>query len=73
MTTIYKDSQGVYARVGGWIARPNKPTQFNAGDKTEGKHFGGSTIIGIGKLPGRGEYKEYWHTAGTVEDYKSRG
>jgi hypothetical protein len=64
MTKIYEDEVGVYAKVGGWIARPNAPTQFKKGDTTEGKHFGGSTLIGIGKMPGRAKYKEYWRTSG---------
>lgn len=62
MALIREDDKGVYALVGGWIARPNGATTFKKGEKTEGKHFGGSPLIGMGKLPGRGNYKELWNT-----------
>lgn len=63
MAKIYENEGGLYAKVGGYIARPVDNTQFKKGDTTEGKHFGGSTLVGMGKLPGRGEYKEYWRTS----------
>lgn len=65
MAIIREDSTGPYAKVGGWIARPVAGTKFHAGDKVVGKHFGGSRTIGMGKLPGRGEYEEYWRTSGS--------
>jgi len=71
MSKIYKDEQGLYSKVGGWIVRPYKETFLNAGDITEGKHFGGSRLVGMGKLPGRGVYKEYWNTTITVKEYES--
>lgn len=63
MAKIYENEGGLYAKVGGYIARPVDNTQFKKGDTTEGKHFGGSTLVDMGKLPGRGEYKEYWRTS----------
>jgi hypothetical protein len=62
MPKIYKDEVGLYAKVGGWIARPTTPSNFIAGDITEGKHFGGSPIVGLGKIEGRDNYQEYWQT-----------
>lgn len=67
---IQKDEFGLFARVGGWIARPHndEPTKYKEDDKITGKHFGGSEVIGIGKLPGRGKYTEYWKT--TIPGYE---
>ena len=62
MAKIYEDEVGLYAKVGGYIVRPVDGTQFKKGDTTEGFHFRGSTLIGMGKIAGRGEYKEYWRT-----------
>lgn len=62
MAKIYEDEFGLYTKVGGYIARPENVTMFNRGDITEGKHFSGSTLVGMGKLPKRGRYKEYWTT-----------
>jgi len=64
MSKIYEDEMGLYAKVGGYIVRPVDGTQFKKGDTTEGKHFGGSTLVGMGKVTGRGKYKEYWRTPG---------
>ncbi len=65
MSKIYQDEKGLYANVGGWVARPvDNVSAFSVGDEPTGKHFGGSPIIGMGKLPGRGKYQEYWRTAG---------
>lgn len=71
MTKIYEDGIGLYAKVGGYIVRPIRPTEFKNGDTTEGKHFGGSQTVGIGKLPGRAKYKEYWRTSGVQSQYKN--
>jgi hypothetical protein len=62
MAKIYKDELGLYAKVGGWIARPTEESHFKEGDKIEGKHFGGSSVVGIGKMIGRSKYQEYWRT-----------
>ena len=62
MAVIRKDEYGLFAKVGGHIARPIKPTQFTEGSNVAGKHFGGSPVVGMGKMPGRGEYAEYWKT-----------
>jgi hypothetical protein len=62
MAKIRKDELGTYANVGGYVVRPIEPTKFKEGDNTEGKHFGGSRIVGMGKLPGRSKYAEYWKT-----------
>ena len=62
MAKIYKDERGLFSKVGGWIVRPVDPTKFKEGQSTEGKHFGGSPLVGMGKLPGRAKYKEYWRT-----------
>jgi len=61
MAIIRRDEIGLYAKVGGWIARPTEPSVFDEGEKVVGKHFGGSTIY-MGKVPGsrKGEYQEYW-------------
>lgn len=70
MAIIREDIYGLYSVVDGWIARPTEPTQFKVGDKTKGKHFGGSIFIGMGKTEGRGEYKEYWQTSGAASEHK---
>lgn len=63
MPIIKQDDIGIYTVVNGWIARPaNNVTSFKINDNITGKHFGGSSIVGINKLPGRGKYSEYWHT-----------
>ena len=72
MTVIREDSQGLFARVGGYIVRPDPdrmPTEFVKGDKTEGYHFGGSQDVGMGKIEGRQKYKEYWKTHGSAHEY----
>ena len=75
MTKIYEDEMSLYAKVGGWIARPVGPTRFQKGDKTQGYHFGGTTMIGMGKIPGskrRGRYaldnyEEIWRTPDGID------
>ncbi len=62
MAVIREDSQGLFAFVEGHVARPKHPTIFKPGDKVTSKHFRGSPLIGMGKLPTRGKYQEYWHT-----------
>lgn len=77
MTVIKEDELGVYAQVGGYIARPEvsyciqiideqpKTTSvyyssYKKGEKTEGFHFRGTSTVGIGKIEGKGQYREYW-------------
>jgi hypothetical protein len=64
MAKIYQDEKGLYSKVGGYIVRPENGTSvFSVGNKTEGFHFGGSTLVGMGKIKGRqGKYQEYWRT-----------
>ena len=64
MSIIRKDDEGLYVITGGWIARPTGASKFKEGDKTVAKHFGGSPLVGVGKLKGRGNYAEHWRTAG---------
>jgi hypothetical protein len=65
MAKIYQDEGGLYAKVGGYIVRPESTSKFSVGDKVDGFHFGGSTLVGMGKIKGRrGEYEEYWRTPG---------
>ena len=66
MAKIYQDEKGLYSKVGGYIVRPENGTSvFSVGNKTEGFHFGGSTLVGMGKIKGRqGKYQEYWRTPG---------
>ena len=66
MAIVQQDEVGIWITAGGWISRPILPTKFKAGDKTESKHFGGSVIVGVGKIEGRGKYSEYWMTCGMV-------
>ena len=72
MAKIRRDKLGTYAKVGGYICRPIQPTQFLEGDTVVGKHFGGSQTFGIGKLPGRREYAEYWKSY-NEEDFQFQG
>lgn len=62
MAVIKKDGYGLYAKVGGHIARPTAPSKFTEGQTVLGKHFGGSRTVGMGKLVGRSNYEEYWRT-----------
>jgi hypothetical protein len=64
MTLIRKDEKGICAYVGGYTARPTSDTRYTVGQKIKMIHFGGSQLIGVDKLPGRGQYVEYWHTDG---------
>lgn len=73
MSLIRKDEEGLFVIAGGWISRPTGTSRFKAGDKTEAKHFGGSPIVGIGKLKGRGKYSEYWRTAGLSPEMVNAG
>lgn len=74
MAKIKVDERGLYAKAGGWIARPVKPTAFKEGDVVAATHFSGSPIVGMGKLPGRGKYQEYWRTwEGNNLEYGPRG
>jgi len=72
MSVIRKDEIGLWTACGGYIARPNDGrTSFKEGDKPKTKHFGGSTMCGIGKLEGRSNYKETWTTSGSVYSNKT--
>lgn len=62
MSKICKDNYGYYAHVNGWVVRPTRGTKFRRGDNVKGKHFRGSVRVGMGKLPGRGKYEEFWQT-----------
>lgn len=63
MAKIRKDEFGLYAKVGGHIARPKEPTRYEEGDTVTATHFRGSRSVGIGKIEGmRGAYDEYWKT-----------
>lgn len=69
MASIKKDHIGLYCWIGGWKARPISPTKLKEGSKVNKvKHFGGSTIAGLGKDDRckRGQYLEYWITSGTI-------
>lgn len=70
MARIRSDEFGLYVAAGGWKARPHPewPSKMKAGDSVDTKHFGGSPIAGIGKLPGRGKYREYWYTCGMFSE-----
>jgi hypothetical protein len=67
MAKIQQDNQGIFVVICGWISRPIGPTQYKIGDNIKGKHFRGSSRVGIGNLPGRGKYVEYWKA---IEVYK---
>ncbi len=64
MVIIRKDEHGLYARIGGYIVRPESRTKFVVDDRVKGFHFGGSTLFGVGKdeASKRGEYLEYWRS-----------
>lgn len=70
MAVIKEDIYGLYAYVGGYVARPSAPSKYKVGDKPEGKHFGGSSRIGMGKEEGRGKYTEHWRTAGVASEHR---
>ena len=71
---IRRDERGLYGHVGGWVARPCGGSRFTEGQNVKAAHFGGSTIIGVGKdeTCRRGEYLELWGTAGLSSDYAGR-
>ncbi len=73
MNKIKKDEMGLYAFVGGYVARPTKDSRFKEGDSVKGYHFGGSTNIGMGKdaTCKKGQYLETWQSYGTLaHEYK---
>ena len=43
--------------------RPAGKTKLREGDIVDPYHFGGSTLHGMGKVPGRGMYQEVWLSA----------
>lgn len=67
MAVIREDANGVYIKVGGYIARPVKgrPTTYMVGNPVNARHLGPGTTVGVGKLPKRGEWREYWQTHGS--------
>ena len=71
MAVVKEDQWEIYLKTGGYICRPRPdyPSEYKPGDKIKAFHFGGSSIIGVGKLPGRSKYNEYWRTAGSSHDY----
>jgi len=68
MAKIRKDSIGLYVIAGGWICRRSNPTIFKEGDEGATHHFDGTVIAGVGKnnTCKRGQYIEYWCTAGII-------
>jgi len=68
MTTIREDAIGLYASIGGWIARPVGRSRFQAGDHVKTHHFGGTPRHGVGKdeACARGEYLETWLSSGVI-------
>lgn len=74
MAVVCQDIIGLYVAAGGYRARPHPSfkSKFKVGDKPQTRHFGGSIIAGVGKLPGRGKYEEYWMTSGIINDYGFR-
>lgn len=67
MAVVREDANGVYIKVGGYIARPTekKSTVYLVGNRVDAKHLGPGTIVGVGKLPERGKWREYWKTHGS--------
>lgn len=63
MSKILKDKRGLYSVVGDWVVRPIGATQFLEGDEVKGKNLGkfnGAVRVGMGELPRKGSFKEYW-------------
>lgn len=64
MSTVQMDEFGPWINLGHGGIRPAGPTALKAGDSIDTKHFGGSTLYGVGKVAGkRGSYKEAWLSA----------
>lgn len=63
MVKIQEDELGKFVDIG-WICRPHpdRPSAFEVGTELQAHHFGGSRWVGVGKLAGKGLYKEYWMT-----------
>ena len=73
MAKVRKDKLGLYVSAGGYVSRPLSDSQYKEGDKPKTKHFGGSTVAGVGKddTCGRGSYVEYWATSDlSLSDYR---
>lgn len=49
MAKIRKDFLGLYVSAGGYVSRPLGLTRFEESDKPKTKHFGGSTVAGVGR------------------------
>lgn len=63
MVLVEVDELGPWIPYWDGAIRPAAPTRFAAGDSAPFFHFGGSTLHGVGKLPGRGRYQEIWLSA----------
>ena len=68
MPIVREDKHGLHVSGEGWRCREVVPgtTRFKVGDVVKTHHFGGSVRVGVGKdeTCKRGEYLEYWMTAG---------
>lgn len=61
---VERDELGLFIDAGyGSAIRPAGFSSLAEGSEIDAKHFGGSTLYGVGKLPGRGQYKEVWLSA----------
>ena len=70
MPVIREDKWGLWAAVGGYVARPVEPTLFKVGDKPKGHHRGGSTDAVMKSLDGN--VREIWTTTGIMaDDYRA--
>lgn len=63
MPVVNKDEFGLWMDQGYGAIRPSAPSAFREGDEIDIKHFGGSTLYGVGKVSGRGRYREAWLSA----------
>ena len=58
---VERDEHGLFIDMEfGSAIRPAGFSSLAEGDNIDVRHFGGSTLHGVGKLPGRGQYQEAW-------------
>lgn len=62
MAIIQEDSKGLFSYVSGWKVRPTQPSTLTVGECVTGRHFRGTSKVGMSKKDGRGNYVEYWRT-----------
>ena len=68
MPKVQRDELGLWIDLGQGAIRPSAPSRLKEGDMVDASHFGGSPLHGVGKMEGRGRYREAWLSAPEPKD-----